>query len=48
MENDGLLCVLDDSAGDDPEGDVVRIISEDSLAQINKDAERLSLENFKL
>ncbi|KAH8402141.1 hypothetical protein KR009_010003 [Drosophila setifemur] len=48
MENDGLLCVLDDSAGDDPEADVVPIISEDSLAQINKDAERLSLENFKL
>ncbi|XP_037716275.1 zinc finger protein 277 [Drosophila subpulchrella] len=48
MENDGLLCVLDDSAGDDTEADVVRIISEDSLAQINKDAERLSLENFKL
>lgn len=48
MENDGLLCVLDDSAGDDLDADVVRIISEDSLAQINKDAERLSLENFKL
>lgn len=48
MENDGLLCVLDDSAGDDVDADVVRIISEDSLAQINKDAERLSLENFKL
>ncbi|KAH8405137.1 hypothetical protein KR222_004573 [Zaprionus bogoriensis] len=48
MENDGLLCVLDDSAGDDLEADVVRIISEDSVAQINKDAERLSLENFKL
>ncbi|KAH8297220.1 hypothetical protein KR044_007486 [Drosophila immigrans] len=48
MENDGLLCVLDDSTGDDVDADVVRIISEDSLAQINKDAERLSLENFKL
>ncbi|KAH8403755.1 hypothetical protein KR215_002240 [Drosophila sulfurigaster] len=48
MENDGLLCVLDDSNGDDVDSDVVRIISEDSLAQINKDAERLSLENFKL
>ncbi|KAH8305890.1 hypothetical protein KR018_000947 [Drosophila ironensis] len=48
MENDGLLCVLDDSAGDEPEADVVKIISEDSLAQINKEAERLSLENFKL
>ncbi|XP_064537950.1 zinc finger protein 277 [Drosophila montana] len=48
MDNDGLLCVLDDNAGDDLDADVVRIISEDSLAQINKDAERLSLENFKL
>ncbi|KAH8234109.1 hypothetical protein KR038_001764 [Drosophila bunnanda] len=48
MENDGLLCVLDDSAGDEPDADVVRIISEDNLAQINKDAESLSLENFKL
>ncbi|XP_033152314.1 zinc finger protein 277 [Drosophila mauritiana] len=48
IENDGLLCVLDDCGGDDPEVDTVRIISEDSLAQINKDAERLSLENFKL
>ncbi|KAH8384756.1 hypothetical protein KR093_007520 [Drosophila rubida] len=48
MENDGLLCVLDDTTGDEVESDVVRIISEDSLAQINKDAERLSLENFKL
>ncbi|KAM8713187.1 hypothetical protein ACLKA7_013490 [Drosophila subpalustris] len=48
MENDGLLCVLDDNAGDDLDADVVRIISEDSMAQINKDAERLSLENFKL
>ncbi|KAH8337887.1 hypothetical protein KR067_008561 [Drosophila pandora] len=47
IENDGLLCVLDDSTGDDPEADV-RIISEDSMAQINKEAEQLSLENFKL
>jgi len=48
MENDGLLCVLDDNTGEDLDADVVRIISEDSIAQINKDAERLSLENFKL
>ncbi|ALC41869.1 CG9890 [Drosophila busckii] len=48
MENDGMLCVLDDSAGDEQDPDVVRIISEDNIAQINKDAERLSLENFKL
>ncbi|XP_030375472.1 zinc finger protein 277 [Scaptodrosophila lebanonensis] len=48
LENDGLLCVLDDSTGDDVSTDVVRIISEDNLANINKDAERLSLENFKL
>lgn len=48
IDNDGLLCVLDDSTGDDLDADVVRIISEDSVAQINKDAESLSLENFKL
>ncbi|XP_002062718.2 zinc finger protein 277 [Drosophila willistoni] len=48
MENDGLLCVLDDTGADEEEMDMVRIISEDSMAEINKDAERLSLENFKL
>ncbi|XP_033251764.1 zinc finger protein 277-like [Drosophila miranda] len=48
MENDGLLCVLDDSTGDEPDTDVVRIISEDSLAQVNKDADLLSLKNFKI
>ncbi|EDW00617.1 zinc finger protein 277 [Drosophila grimshawi] len=49
VDNDGLLCVLDDSVADgDLDADVVRIISEDSSAQINKDAEQLSLENFKL
>ncbi|TDG42608.1 hypothetical protein AWZ03_010969 [Drosophila navojoa] len=48
IDNDGLLCVLDDSPQDDLDADVVRIISEDSVVQINKDAERLSLENFKI
>lgn len=45
-EDDGLLCILDDSPNDDMDDTVVRIISEDPVAQINKDAERLSLENF--
>nr|XP_014085670.1 zinc finger protein 277 [Bactrocera oleae] len=45
-EDDSLLCVLDDSPNDDMDDGVVRIISEDTVAQINKDAERLSLENF--
>ncbi|XP_017466393.1 PREDICTED: zinc finger protein 277 [Rhagoletis zephyria] len=46
-EDDTLLCVLDDSPNDDMEEGTVRIISEDTMAQINKDAERLSLENFQ-
>ncbi|XP_065369837.1 zinc finger protein 277 [Calliphora vicina] len=45
-EDDGLLCILDDNPNDDMDDTVVRIISEDPVAQINKDAERLSLENF--
>lgn len=45
-EDDSLLCVLDDSPDDDMVDGVVRIISEDTVAQINKDAEHLSLENF--
>ncbi|XP_073846577.1 zinc finger protein 277 [Musca autumnalis] len=45
-EDDGLLCTLDDNPNDDLDETVVRIISEDPVAQINKDAERLSLENF--
>ncbi|XP_067633574.1 zinc finger protein 277 [Eurosta solidaginis] len=46
-EDDGLLCVLDDSPNDDMDDAVVPIISEDTRAKINKDAEHLSLENFK-
>ncbi|CAD7012238.1 unnamed protein product [Ceratitis capitata] len=45
-DDDSLLCVLDDTPNDETEDSVVRIISEDTIAQINKDAERLSLENF--
>lgn len=45
-EDDGLLCTLDDNPNEDMDDTVVRIISEDPVAQINKDAERLSLENF--
>uniref|UniRef100_T1PI39 C2H2 type zinc-finger (2 copies) n=1 Tax=Musca domestica TaxID=7370 RepID=T1PI39_MUSDO len=45
-EDDGLLCTLDDNPNDDMDETVVRIISEDPVAQINKDAEKLSLENF--
>lgn len=45
-EDDGLLCILDDNPNDDMDDTVVRIISEDPVAQINKDAEKLSLENF--
>lgn len=45
-EDDGLLCILDDNPNDDMDDTVVRIISEDPVGQINKDAERLSLENF--
>ncbi|XP_059225216.1 zinc finger protein 277 [Stomoxys calcitrans] len=46
FEDDGLLCTLDDNPNEDMDDTVVRIISEDPVAQINKDAERLSLENF--
>ncbi|XP_053964525.1 zinc finger protein 277 [Anastrepha ludens] len=45
-EDDSLLCVLDDGVNDDMEENVVPVISEDTIAQVNKDAERLSLENF--
>uniref|UniRef100_A0A1B0ADE3 C2H2-type domain-containing protein n=1 Tax=Glossina pallidipes TaxID=7398 RepID=A0A1B0ADE3_GLOPL len=45
-EDDGLLCILDDNPNDDMDETVVRIISEESKAEINKDAEKLSLENF--
>ncbi|XP_055844088.1 zinc finger protein 277 [Episyrphus balteatus] len=48
FEDDGLLCVLDDGNDNDDDESVVRIISEDSLVKINKDAEQLSLENFNL
>ncbi|XP_037954658.1 zinc finger protein 277-like [Teleopsis dalmanni] len=46
-EDDGLLYILDDNPNDDTDETVVRIISEDTMAQINKDAERLSLEGFQ-
>uniref|UniRef100_A0A1A9X2H0 C2H2-type domain-containing protein n=1 Tax=Glossina brevipalpis TaxID=37001 RepID=A0A1A9X2H0_9MUSC len=45
-EDDGLLCLLDDNPNDDIDDTVVRIISEETVANINKDAEKLSLENF--
>lgn len=48
FEDDGLLCVLDDGNENEDENTGVRIISEDSIVKINKDAEQLSLESFDL
>ncbi|XP_055912948.1 zinc finger protein 277 [Eupeodes corollae] len=48
FEDDGLLCVLDDGNDNEEDESMVRIISEDSLVKINKDAEQLSLESFNL